>query len=138
GGYRYLTVDANGVWVKESGWEDIDLTAPFRSKWVTVPYPSGYTHPHGAPLAYYRVGKRVYWRGRFAKTNGTPFKAGEFTALLTSSQFDRPQYTTGLSTPSSGTSLTRIEVSSGSAGMTATPNKDTSWVSIDGLAYDLP
>src|SRR5699024_8946315 len=73
GARRYLTVDANGVWVKETGWEDIDLTAPFRSKWVTVPYPSGFTHPHGAPLAYYRVGKRVYWRGRFAKTNGTPF-----------------------------------------------------------------
>src|SRR5699024_575144 len=138
GGYRYLTVDANGVWVKESGWEDIDLTAPFRSKWVTVPYPSRYTHPHGAPLAYYRVGKRVYWRGRFAKTNGTRFKAREHTPPLTPSQAFRPQYTTGLSTTSSGTSLTRIEVSSGSGMITATPNANTSWVSIDGLAYALP
>src|SRR5699024_12021968 len=90
---RYLTVDADGVWVKEAGWEDIDLTAPFRSKWVTVPYPSRYTHPHGAPLAYYRVGKRVYGRGRFAKTNGTPFNAGEHTPLPTRSHASPPEYT---------------------------------------------
>src|SRR5699024_10618457 len=135
---RYLTVDANGVWVKETGWEDIDLTAPFRSKWVTLSYPSGYTHPHGAPLAYYRVGKRVYWRGRFAKRNGTPFKAGRRTPLLTLSQALRTEDTTGLSAPPSATPLTRIAVSAGSAEITATPNANTSWVSTDGLAYVLP
>lgn len=135
---RYLTVDANGIWARETGWDDIDLTAAYRSPWVALSYPSGYTHPHGAPLAYCKIGKRIYWRGRFAKTDGSTIAGGTATSLLTLNGDWRPDNTTGLMTPAQGTRVARIEVSAGSGVISARPDTDTTWVSIDGLWYDLP
>src|SRR5699024_2280754 len=138
GANRYLAVDANGVWVKESGWEDIDLTAAYRSPWVAMSYPSAYEHPHGAPLSYCKIGKRVWWRGRFQKKDGSKFKAGTQETIINLNASWRPSYTTGTIAAIQGSRTCRVEVSA-SGGIWVRPQEsDSDWVTLDGLWYDLP
>src|SRR5699024_423520 len=139
---RYLSVYADGIWVKTPKGAppgyfmhyNLEETAQ-DSGWINQSYPSGMSRPHGALFARRDMGKRTWWRGRFQKSSGK-FKAGVATVLFTLKASDRPEYTTGIITPSQGTSITRIEVSAVTGEVTARPGADTTWVSIDGLFID--
>lgn len=98
---------------------------------------------HGSPRGIQRIGKTRELRGRLARSNGSNFQAGNSVGyqMAQLEPGDVPQYTRSFITTVSGMTnvgYARIEVSAGLDEVRAWVGQDTSWISLDGVRWDVP
>src|SRR5699024_10769952 len=116
GARRYLSVDADGIWVKtnKSGsWKHYNLEETAQdSGWVNLSYASGFgSAGSGGPFQIRRAGGIVHLRGRLARTSGTIVAGKQYTIGTLNSSW-RPAYTQRtLIAGGSSSQWGRIEVS---------------------------
>src|SRR5699024_10280482 len=97
GARRYLSVDADGIWVKTNRggtWKHYNLEETAQdSGWVNLSYASGFgSAGSGGPFQIRRAGGMVHLRGRLARTRGTIVAGTQYTIGTLSSSW-RPAYT---------------------------------------------
>src|SRR5699024_9077650 len=97
---RYLSVDADGIWVKTPKGAppgyfmhyNLEETAQ-DSGWVNLSYASGFgSAGSGGPFQIRRAGGMVHLRGRLARTRGTIVAGTQYTIGTLNSSW-RPAYT---------------------------------------------
>src|SRR5699024_7219103 len=116
GARRYLSVDADGIWVKTNRggtWKHYNLEETAQdSGWVNLSYASGFgSAGSGGPFQIRRAGGIIHLRGRLARTSGTIVAGKQYTIGTLSSSW-RPAYTQRtLIAGGSSSQWGRIEVS---------------------------
>src|SRR5699024_1186642 len=141
GANRYLTVDADGVWVKtnKSGtWKHYNLEETAQdSGWVNLSYASAFgSAGSGGPFQIRRMGGMTHLRGRLARTSGTIVAGTEYT-IGTLSPSWRPAYTQRtLIAGGSSSQWGRIEVSAITGEISvAAISGDMNWVDLSGTLW---
>ena len=141
GSNRYLTVDADGVWVKtDKGGSlkqyNLEETAQ-DSGWINMPYASGYQHAgSGAPFQYRRAGNMIHMRGRITRSSGSFAQNTAYVVGTLPPEF-RPSYTQRTIISGGGaTTWGRIEVSAGNGQVSiAFTASDSVWADLSGTYW---
>lgn len=107
--------------------------------WHPLAYASGMDHAgHGFVPSVQRDGTRRYMRGRFARVNGDAFTSQQWQ-IATLDPEDRPANTVGgIAQVSSfaDPGIARVEIYS-SGTVYVAPSKDTSWIGMDSITWDV-
>ena len=143
GATRYLSVDANGIWVKTNagggGWREYNLEETARdSGWIALPYPSGYEQSNGAPYSYRQVGNLIHLRGRIKPSTGTFSLSTEYAMGTIPSNFRPPNTFRSIISSGNSTGWGRVEVSaSGSVtiAIMSGASSGANWIDLTGTYW---
>src|SRR5699024_9945996 len=138
---RYLSVDADGIWVKTNRggtWKHYNLEETAQdSGWVNLSYASGFgSAGSGGPFQIRRAGGMVHLRGRLARTSGTIVAGKQYTIGTLNSSW-RPAYTQRtLIAGGSSSQWGRIEVSAITGEISiAAISGNMNWVDLSGTLW---
>lgn len=116
------------------------LGGPHASRWERITGAPGMDYPgHGFYFAIQRDGDRRYMRGRVSRLNGEAFTAGDAWVIGYIAPDDRPTQVTGGMGQVAGYAspgYVRIDILADGE-VRAAPSKDTGWIGVDSITWDV-
>lgn len=146
GSVRYLSVDADGIWVKTSKGAKPGYVKAYNleetaqdSGWINLSFASGFQNNSGGANFQYRLmGNAIHLRGRIQRTSGdmiagTSYTLGTLGASLRPSATQRVMLAGGPSTQ-----WGRLDINSGSGSMSvAAISGNLGWIDLTGTTWTL-